>query len=167
MRASEGSKRTNRHRRSCERAHPRPVSASGIPVTLERDADGRIIVTSPVLPEVATFGENEEEALAQARRAIEEALAARMAHGDDVPLPSSRAEGLLVPLDLQTTLKLLLYYRMRSCQVTKAELARRLGWHGPQVDRLLNLNHRSRIDLLERAFAALGSRIVIGLSEAA
>jgi hypothetical protein len=38
----------------------------------------------------------------------------------------------------------------------KSELARRLGWHIPQVDRVLNLQHATRLDLAEAALAALG-----------
>jgi antitoxin HicB len=47
--------------------------------------------------------------------------------------------------------------------VRNAELARRLGQHLPQVDRLLDLRHVSRMDQLEGAFAALGKRIVISI----
>lgn len=38
----------------------------------------------------------------------------------------------------------------------KAELTRRLGWHMPQVDRLLDLRHASRLDQIEAAAHALG-----------
>ncbi len=51
--------------------------------------------------------------------------------------------------------------------VTKAELARRLGWHGPQVDRLLDLNHASRLDQIEAALAALGKRLQVTVRDAA
>jgi antitoxin HicB len=45
--------------------------------------------------------------------------------------------------------------------VKKAELARRLGWHRPQVDRLFNLNHASRLDQIEAAARALGCHIEV------
>jgi hypothetical protein len=35
--------------------------------------------------------------------------------------------------------------------IKKAELARRLGWHIPQVDRLFDLRHASRLDQIETA----------------
>ena len=35
---------------------------------------------------------------------------------------------------------------MRSEAGGKAELARRLGWHLPQVDRVLDVRHKSRMD---------------------
>jgi antitoxin HicB len=56
---------------------------------------------------------------------------------------------------------------MRTAKVGKAELARRLNRHLPQVDRLLNLRHASRLDQLEAAFRALGKQISVLISEAA
>jgi antitoxin HicB len=61
----------------------------------------------------------------------------------------------------------LLYRAMRERGVRKADLARRLGWHGPQIDRLLDLNHASRLDQIEAALAALGKRLTLDLADAA
>ncbi len=35
--------------------------------------------------------------------------------------------------------------------IHKAELARRFGWHMPQVDRLFDLRHASKLDQIEAA----------------
>ena len=40
-----------------------------------------------------------------------------------------------------------------------AELARRLGWHLPQVDRILDVQHRSRLDQMDAALGAIGRRL--------
>jgi hypothetical protein len=50
---------------------------------------------------------------------------------------------------------------MRQRQVGKAELAKRLDWHLPQVDRVLNVRHGSQLDQLEAAFGALGKKLVL------
>jgi antitoxin HicB len=42
--------------------------------------------------------------------------------------------------------------------VRKSELARRLNWHLPQVDRLLDLTHSSGLEQLEKAIGVLGKR---------
>lgn len=47
--------------------------------------------------------------------------------------------------------------------VRKSELARRLGWHVPQVNRLFNLRHASRLDQIEAAVHALGKRMEVRL----
>ncbi len=45
--------------------------------------------------------------------------------------------------------------------IKKAELARRLGWHTPQVDRLFDLRHASRLDQIEAAAAVLGRHLEV------
>ena len=45
--------------------------------------------------------------------------------------------------------------------IRKAELARRLGWHMPQVDRLFDLRHTSKFDQIESAARSLGKTVEI------
>jgi antitoxin HicB len=60
--------------------------------------------------------------------------------------------------------KLAVYREMLTQGVRKAELARRLGWKAPQVDRLFDLTHASRLDQLEAAAKALGRHIDVTLA---
>lgn len=142
------------------------------PLRLEPDDDGSLLVTCDVLPEVTTFGEDEASALRHARDAIEEALAARMSRWQDLfsdpALPTGEPTGPhSVEISLQATLKVLLYLACRKAEVSRAELARRLDWHREQVDRLFRLEHASRIDQLEAAFAVIGTGLDIELRTAA
>jgi len=57
--------------------------------------------------------------------------------------------------------KLGVYQAMTEQGLRKTDLARRLGWHLPQVDRLFDLNHASKLGQLEQAAAALGKRIKV------
>ena len=57
------------------------------PVTLEDD-DGTVLATSPDFPEVTSFGDDREEAVARAVHALEEAIAARIHDRKDIPTPS-------------------------------------------------------------------------------
>jgi antitoxin HicB len=43
-------------------------------------------------------------------------------------------------------------------------LARRLGWHVPQVDRLFDLTHASRFDQIEAAARALDLSVEVRVS---
>lgn len=52
-------------------------------------------------------------------------------------------------------------------QTTRAELARRLGWHREQVDRLFRLDHASRLDRLKATFKALHREMGVEIIEAA
>jgi antitoxin HicB len=63
--------------------------------------------------------------------------------------------------------KVALYRAMREAGVGKAELARRLGWHLPQVDRVLDLLHASKLEQIELALRALGKRLVVEVKDAA
>jgi antitoxin HicB len=101
-----------------------------------------------------TFDEDESDALLRAIDALETVLAARIDDREDIPLPSPAAGRPCVVLPALTTAKVLLYRAMREAGLRKADLVRRLGWHAPQIDRLLDLNHASRLDQIE---AALGS----------
>jgi antitoxin HicB len=56
---------------------------------------------------------------------------------------------------------------MRTAKMSKAELARRLNCHMPQVDRLLDLRHASRLDQMEAAFRALGKQLSVDVRDAA
>ncbi len=57
-------------------------------VTLTPDDNGTLFVTCSDLPEVTTFGDDEEGAMAHAADAIGEALAARIARREDIPAPA-------------------------------------------------------------------------------
>ena len=52
---------------------------------------------------------------------------------------------------------------MRHEGVNKAELARRHNCHAPQVHRLLDLNHSSKMEQIDATFTALGQRVAIDL----
>jgi antitoxin HicB len=134
------------------------------PVILTEDDNGTTLATCPDLPEAATFGEDREDALLRAIDAIETAIQGRIADREAIPLPSTTGD-TAVELPMQTTLKILLYRTMRERKLRKAALARRLGWKAPQVDRLFDLRHASRLDQLEAAFAALGKRLNVEISD--
>lgn len=136
------------------------------PVKLSPDDNGTVLVSVPDLPEVVTFGDDREDALAHAVDAIETAFMGRMAARDDIPQPSKGGKDFAV-LPALTAAKLSLYWAMREERVGKAALARRLGWHMPQVDRILDLNHASKLDAIEAALAALGRTLEIKVQKAA
>ena len=136
------------------------------PVKLEREGR-RILVSFPDVPGVHAFGSNREQALARAGDALETMFMGMIADREDIPLPSAGKGRSFVEMPALTEAKILLYRTMRSLGVGKAELARRLDWHLPQVDRLLDLRHSSRLDRLEQAFRILGCQLTINVHEAA
>jgi len=138
----------------------------GYRIKLEPDDNDTFLVTCPSFPEVTTFGESEGDAMRHAVGAIEEAIAARMADRQDVPEGNRRGPHL-VRLPTLTALKVELYRQLREAGITRAELARRLGWKRESVDRLFRLDHASRLEQIEAAFAALGQTVSVSVHAAA
>src|SRR6266851_2357473 len=142
-------------------------------IKLTPDDNDSFLVICPAFPEVATFGESKEEAQRAALGAIEEAIAARMSYGERIPPPVPAAENtpsrnsLLVKLPAMVSLKAQLYMVLRESDTTRAELSRRLGWHREQVDRLFRLDHASKLDRIEAAFAKLGRNVDVRVREVA
>ena len=128
------------------------------PILLEND-DGTVLVTSPDFPELTTFGDDLDEAVARAVDALEEAIAARIHDRKDIPAPSEGQAYAVLPT--LTSVKVILYQGMRDQGIGKAELARRLGWYLPQVDRVLDVQHRSGLDMMDAALGAIGQRLQV------
>ncbi len=126
------------------------------PIALGED-DGAVLATSPDFPELTTYGDVREEAVTRAVAALEEVIAARIHDRKDIPSPSYGAAYAILPT--LTSVKVMLYQGMRDEGITKAELARRLGWHSPQVDRVLDIQHRSRLDQMDAALGAIGRQL--------
>jgi antitoxin HicB len=133
------------------------------PVILTPDGD-TILVTFPDVPEAITFGQNQEQALLQAVDALETALSFYVDARKPLPEPSVRPDLSTVRPSALESIKLGIYREMLNQGIRKAELARRLGWKGPQVDRLFDLTHASKLDQLEAAAKALGKHIDVMLT---
>jgi antitoxin HicB len=131
-------------------------------ITLTRDDEGRIQVICPDVPEVRATGEYEADALARAREALTAVFSDCIRRRRPIPRPV-RAGRRRVGLPALTQIKLAVYDAMREGDVSRAQLARRLRWHRPQVDRLLDLFHASRLDQIEAALTVLGRRVTIAV----
>lgn len=133
------------------------------PVILTPD-DGTVLVTFPDVPEAITFGADTDEALMYAVDALESALSFYVDDRKPLPMPSKpkRGQQTVRPSALECA-KLGVYQAMTEQGIKKAELARRLGWHMPQVDRLFDLKHASRLDQIEAAARALGRHVEVSV----
>ena len=134
------------------------------PVILTPD-DGTVLVAFPDVPEAITFGADADEALLQAVDALESALSFYVDDRKPLPVPSKakRGQKTVRPSALECA-KLGVYRAMTEQGIKKAELARRLGWRMPQVDRLFDLTRESRLDQIEAAARALGRHVEVSVS---
>ena len=141
----------------------------------EEDDNGSWLATCDAFPEITTYVEEPGQLFSVG--AVEEAIAARIAKGQDIPAPATKAEidtccfsceaGTgrgWVKLPHQTSLKVMLYDLLRSEGMTRAEFARRLGWNRESVDRLFRLDHSTRSPQFDAAFRELGQALEVSLS---
>lgn len=81
-----------------------------------------------------------------------------------IPMPSKTKKGQpAVALSALVTAKVLLMNEMLDQKVRKAELARRLDVHMPQIDRLFDLQHSTKLAFIESAYRKLGKQISISI----
>jgi antitoxin HicB len=138
------------------------------PVQLTPEPDGSAVnVSIPDVPGALTFGDSEAEAMALAEDCLIAALRAHVRLRRPIPAPSPADGRPLVRLPSLAAAKLLLYSAMRDFGLDPAGLAQRLAIDEAEVDRLLDLDHRSHIEGIERALATLGLELEVIARDAA
>ncbi|MEI7868076.1 MAG: type II toxin-antitoxin system HicB family antitoxin [Candidatus Methylumidiphilus sp.] len=137
------------------------------PVLLTPAEEGGFVVTFPDVPEAITQGEDKADALLHARDALESALMFYLDDWRSLPKPSVLPEFPTVSPETLSCAKLALFQAMLEANVSKANLARRLNIDITLVERLMNLDHASKIEQIDVALAALGKRLAVGMREAA
>jgi antitoxin HicB len=137
------------------------------PATIRPDGNSFTLIF-PDVPGGHTNGHSREDALAHAPDALHTAMSMLMEKNLDIPDPGKLRRGaVLVGLGSVTSdAKVELYKALRSSGVRKAELARRMGIHKQQIERLLDIDHASRIEQLEAAFAVLQMRLTVNIQPA-
>jgi antitoxin HicB len=125
-------------------------------------------VRFPDLPEALTGGDDLEDTFVQAADCLAEAIAGRIARGDDIPPPSKPKRGQhLISVPLYLAPKLALYLAMRERRIPNTELAKRLGVSETVVRRMLNPKHDTKPEKIQAALVTLGKRIVVTFEDAA
>ena len=138
------------------------------PAEIECDEDGRYVVAFPDFGWGATDGATRDEALAEARDLLRELIAVTMREGEDLPEPSRAAgEWTLVVPPVPIALKAALYEAFRQTEMSQRRLAKDLGVAESEVRRMLNPDHATRADTIDRALRRLGKRVTVTIGEAA
>ena len=128
------------------------------PITLKTDHQ-TWFATSPDFPELVASGNDKEEVISNAAHALLEAIAALIHDEKDIPKPSGGDTFVILPT--VASVKVMLYEEMRAQGISKPELGRRTGWYWQQVERILDVRHRTRFDLIETALQAVGKNLYV------
>lgn len=133
------------------------------PVKLEHDADcGAYIVSCRDLPLMNSVGDSVEEALLEAVDGLVAALSIEMEERRPVPAGSQPEKGeYLVNVPVLVAMKAILHNAMIETGTRKADLARRMGMKGPQIDRLLDVQHSSKVETVELAIHQLQRSVTV------
>ncbi len=134
------------------------------PVNLTNDDNGTVMVRIAGLPG-ATYGEDTQDALANAVDLLETVLMGLITDREDIPVPEAANGRPTVSPSLLGALKLAAYRAMRARGWRKADLARAMGLNPRQIDRLLDLRHASTVAQLEQAMAACGVKAEVATRE--
>lgn len=131
-------------------------------VRVERDTNDTYLATSPEIPEFASVGDSLEEVLANSIDGFLTAFQIYVTDRRAIPAPRKGKKGeLVVRLPAQASAKVILHNEMVAQGVRKAQLGRKLDILGPQVDRLLDMRHSSKLEALEEAIEALGKHLEV------
>ena len=134
------------------------------PVDLTPDDNGTIMARISGLPG-ATFGDDTQDALANAVDLLETVMAGFIIDRQDIPTPELANGRPTVTLTLSGSLKVTAYMAMRARGWRKADLARAMGLNPRQIDRLLDLRHASTVAQIEQAMAVCGVRADVEMRE--
>ena len=129
------------------------------PYAFEPEESGGVLVQFVDVPEAHTSGATEAAAGELALDCLIAALGGYIRLARKLPRPSPARGRPVATLPPLVAAKLALYEAMRAQGITRTELARRLGLQENGVRRLLDLDHRSHIDQIDRALAVLGKRL--------
>jgi antitoxin HicB len=133
------------------------------PVIFTKDGKS-IIAEFPDVPEAMTVGADKNNALEWAEDALVVALSGYLDAKRDIPKPSKPKTGqITIVLPPLIASKLAIYQAMRDSGITQSDLAAKLHCDARQIRRLLDLDHHSRMDLIDDALHVLGKKLVIDI----
>lgn len=138
-------------------------------VKLEHDSDtGAWIVSCRDLPLLNSVGDSVNEALLEAVDAAIMALSIEIEERRPIPEASQPEEGeYIITLPVLVVMKAALHNAMIASGTRKADLARALGMKGPQIDRLLDVAHSSKVETVELALRQLNREVQLTVSKTA
>ena len=127
----------------------------------EEEGEG-FVVTFPDVPEAITGGKTRDGALVMAQDGLTVALGMYVKCRDEVPVPSAVAPSqVLVAVPPIVAAKLALYSAMRKQGITNVALAAQMGLSEGAIRRLVNPDHRSHINQVEKALYAVGRTLIV------
>ena len=131
---------------------------------LNPQPEGGFTVTFPDIPEAITEGDDRDAALFNAAEVLTACLELRMEEGEEIPAATRVKGGEWIEPAASVQAALLMRQEREAQGKSVADLARALDTSWPAAQRLEQPGSNPTLKQLERAAAALGKRLVVGLS---
>ncbi|WP_314739873.1 type II toxin-antitoxin system HicB family antitoxin [Haemophilus parahaemolyticus] len=126
--------------------------------------DGAYIVTFRDVPESITQGGNFEEAMFLAEDVLICGLEFYFENDKPIPLPSEpQADEIMVYLSDIVYVKALLHNARLETEMSKAELARFMDVRPPEMQRILDPRHNTKLDTISRMLSKLGRPLKLSI----
>lgn len=126
--------------------------------------DDTEIIKCRDLPELLSWTNEGETPEAWARYAVEDCLMFRMRDGEIIPEASDPKPGeYVVRLTLNEEAKILLHNEMVKENISQTDLAKMINLGLPDVTRLLNLKHKTKIETIVSVLNTMGKDLKLTL----
>ncbi|WP_017191203.1 type II toxin-antitoxin system HicB family antitoxin [Vibrio harveyi] len=126
--------------------------------------DGEFVVSFPDIPEAITSGDTIEEAKQEAINALVTAFEFYFEDQRAIPMPKEY-EGLeCTEVPLSVWAKVLTLNTMLEQRISQADLARQMGTRKQEIQRIISLDHTTKIDTLHAAMSAMGKHFTLTIA---
>lgn len=126
--------------------------------------DGEYVVSFPDIPEALTCGDTLEEAKQEALNALVTAFEFYFEDQRAIPMPSQHDDMEYVEVPLSVWAKVLTLNTMLEQNLTQTELAHKMGTRKQEIQRIISLEHTTKIDRLHAAMAAMGKHFSLSIA---
>nr|WP_318375387.1 hypothetical protein [Enterobacter sp.] len=135
------------------------------PATVSFDEDtGQYEIAYRDFTNLHSVALTEDDIELEARDGLTAAIGGLIDSRIPVPEPTVAQDGeIVIHLPVLTCLKAALHNAMINTGTRKADLARKLNQKGPQIDRLLDVGHASKVETLEQALYLLGYEVSVSV----
>ncbi|MCH5442678.1 hypothetical protein L2D25_14555 [Salmonella enterica subsp. enterica serovar Muenchen] len=138
-------------------------------VKLEHDPDTKSwIATCRDLPLFNSAGDSVDDALLESVDGAIVALSIEIDARRPIPAASHPEDGeYVIHLPVLVVMKAALHNAMIATGTRKSDLARSMGMKGPQIDRLLDVCHSSKVETVELALQQLNRTVQVSVDKVA
>lgn len=138
-------------------------------VKLEHDPDTKSwIATCRDLPLFNSVGDSVDDVLLESVDGAIVALSIEIDARRPIPAASQPEEGeYVIHLPVLVVMKAALHNAMVATGTRKSDLARSMGMKGPQIDRLLDVCHSSKVETVELALQQLNRTVQVSVDKVA